>query len=104
MEHEDSYRYLCEARRIVRPGGRFIFSCLPMNLAYARQIFLNESVETFVGRWKRVRNVTTSVELMNAIAELAGWRVTRWYAGDEPFSRLPGYEGWQFGQSVCVLE
>jgi hypothetical protein len=28
------------ARRVVRPGGRFLFSCLPLSLEAARDIFL----------------------------------------------------------------
>src|SRR5215471_1763003 len=40
MEHEDSYRYLCDARRIVRPTGRLVLSCLPIDtVEYARHIF-----------------------------------------------------------------
>ena len=30
MEHEDSYRYLRGARRIIKEGGKFIYSCLTM--------------------------------------------------------------------------
>ncbi|MGH7393310.1 MAG: class I SAM-dependent methyltransferase, partial [Candidatus Rokuibacteriota bacterium] len=36
MEHEDTYLYLKEARRVVRPGGRLVLSCLPMDSALAR--------------------------------------------------------------------
>ena len=49
IEHEDAYRYLKDALRIVRPGGRFIFSCLPMTLAYARPFFLASAARDF--RW-----------------------------------------------------
>src|SRR5262245_6452397 len=104
MEHEDTYRYLCEARRVVRPGGQVIYSCLPMNLAYAQEVFRVQAAQSLTERWRHVRNVVTTVDLMNSIAALAGWRVVRWIAGDENYSRLPGYAGWQFGQSVCVLE
>jgi ubiquinone/menaquinone biosynthesis C-methylase UbiE len=104
MEHEDTYRYLCEARRVVRPGGQMVYSCLPMTLAYAQKVFLVQAAQSFSARWRQVRNIVTTIELMNSIATLAGWRVVRWIAGDEQYSRLPGYEGWQFGQSVCILE
>jgi ubiquinone/menaquinone biosynthesis C-methylase UbiE len=40
MEHEDSYRYLQEVLRMVRPGGRLVLSCLPMDLELARNTFL----------------------------------------------------------------
>jgi hypothetical protein len=103
MEHEDMYRYLCEARRVVRPGGQFLFSCLPMTLPHAREIFLTEAAETHDARWGRVRNVTTTVEFMNTIAEMAGWRIVRWHRDGEPKSQLPECVGRQLGQSVCVL-
>jgi len=104
MEHEDMYRYLCEARRVVRPGGQFLFSCLPMTLPHAREIFLTEAAETHDARWGRVRNVTTTVEFMNTIAEMAGWRIVRWHTDGEPKSQLPECVGRQLGQSVCVLQ
>src|SRR5581483_61627 len=43
VEHEDTYRYLADARRIIRPDGRFVFSCLPLSLPIARTIFLREA-------------------------------------------------------------
>jgi hypothetical protein len=103
MEHEDTYRYLCEARRIVRPGGRLVYSCLPMTLKAAHEIFAHQAALDFATRWRTVRNVTTSVEMMDQIAQMAGWKVVRWYPGNELFSRVPGEETRPFGQSVCVL-
>jgi ubiquinone/menaquinone biosynthesis C-methylase UbiE len=104
IEHEDTYRYLKDAARIVRPGGRFVFSCLPMDLVAAQHIFLQSAGNDFRERWRQVRNVTTSVDLMTAIAQLAGWTPTHWYAGDRPTIQLP--ETGEFhglGQSICVL-
>lgn len=104
MEHEDAYRYLKEARRIVRPGGRFIFSCLPMNLNLARTVFLQSAGADLESRWSEVRNVTTSVDFMNEIVRLAGWTPVRWYDGEERNIRLPDIgELHMMGQSVCVL-
>jgi ubiquinone/menaquinone biosynthesis C-methylase UbiE len=104
MEHEDAYRYLVAARRIVRPGGRFIFSCLPMSLEASRQIFQRSALLTMQQRWRKVRNVTTSVEMMDAICTLAGWQIVRWYDGTERTIVVPGEaENWAFGQSACVL-
>jgi ubiquinone/menaquinone biosynthesis C-methylase UbiE len=104
MEHEDSYLYLKEAARLMRPGGRFIFSCLPMNLKYAKEIFLGQASKDLQSRWSYVRNVTTSVDLMTEIVRMAGWIPLRWYAGDEPnIGRVSG-EMRGLGQSSCVLE
>lgn len=105
MEHEDSYRYLKDALRIVKPLGRFIFSCLPLTLPCSKEIFLNSARLDLRTRWRCVRNVTTSVEYMEDIARLAGWRPLRWYAGDEPNIRLTSNGKMSaFGQTSCVLE
>jgi ubiquinone/menaquinone biosynthesis C-methylase UbiE len=105
MEHEDAYVYLREAHRVVRPGGCLIFSCLALPVDTARQVFLREAEDGFKGRWRRVRNVTTSRDLMSEIARMAGWTPLRWHAGDEPIPVLKGQPGPSvFGQSVCVLQ
>jgi len=105
MEHEDTFRYLKDALRVVRPGGKFVFSCLPVSLGAARDIFVESASHTFAERWASVRNVTTSVELMETIAGLAGWRVARWYPGDEMCIPMPdSSEMRALGQSTCVLQ
>jgi ubiquinone/menaquinone biosynthesis C-methylase UbiE len=105
MEHEDCYRYLTDALRIVRPAGRFLFSCLPMELPAARQIFLQSAQDELQERWNKVRSVTTTREFMENIAELAGWKVLRWHPGDVPTIRLLDTdELCALGQSICVLE
>jgi SAM-dependent methyltransferase len=105
MEHEDAYRYLADARRIVRPGGRVIFSCLPLDLRVAREIFLGSAAVDLGQRWSVVRNVTTSRDLMEAVSRLAGWTPVRWYPGDGPgIVSVDTGEACHFGQSICVLE
>jgi ubiquinone/menaquinone biosynthesis C-methylase UbiE len=104
LEHEDSYRYLQGARRIIKDDGRFLFSCLPMDLDVARQIFHREAALDTAERWGGVRNVTTSRELMDSIARMAGWEPLRWYPGDQPCVRLPDRPDLlSQGQSICVL-
>jgi SAM-dependent methyltransferase len=90
MEHEDSYRYLRGARRIIKEGGKFIYSCLTMEELNARLIFEAEASMDVVERWSKVRNVTTSRDLMDTIARMAGWEPIRWSPRD-------------VGQSTCVL-
>lgn len=104
LEHEDSYRYLVDARRVVRPGGKFVFSCLPLDLGVAKDFFRRQAAVAFEGRWAEVRNVVTSRDMMTTLAEMAGWRVERWYAGDE--LNIPPADGGgprALGQSSCVL-
>jgi len=104
MEPEDAYRYLKAARRILRLGGKFVFSCLPMRLAYAREIFVAAAEKRFEERWNDVRNFTTTTEQMETIASLAGWDIVRWYQGDEPSIRVALDDRvLALGQSVCVL-
>lgn len=104
MEHEDNYRYLKEALRIVRPGGMFVFSCLPMDLGLAKTVFLGSAAVSLQTRWEEVRNITTSVDFMSEVARLSGWEVARWRSGEEADIELPGEEGLHaMGQSVCVL-
>lgn len=105
MEHEDTFRYLREARRVVRPGGRLVFSCLPMDSTLGRQVFRDAASVDFQSRWSNVRSVSTSRDLMLEVARLAGWTLTRWYPGDEPNVVVPGQDApLAFGQSVGVLE
>jgi ubiquinone/menaquinone biosynthesis C-methylase UbiE len=102
-EHEDTYNILKDARRIVRLGGTFVLSCLPMDLDASRVIFVNSSKVDFNARWSDVRNVTTSVDLMEMIALMAGWKTKAWYRGDQKHFEVDG-ELNNFGQSVMVLE
>ena len=46
----------------------------------------------------------TSVDLMNELAEMSGWTVLHWYAGDAVV--LPSFTGdrYSMGQAICVLE
>jgi ubiquinone/menaquinone biosynthesis C-methylase UbiE len=104
LEHEDAYRYLKDARRIVRPGGRFVYSCLPMKHQVVYDIFKQSASDDFQARWSKVRNVTTSEDLMDAIARLAGWTPLRWYQGNADNIYLPdSSELRALGQSVSVL-
>ncbi len=103
MEHEDMFRYLVQLRRVVRSGGKVIVSCLPMTLDAARNIFLNEAAVDPQTRWRRVRNVTTSVELVDEIARLAGWTVVKWLPGTEGQAASVDGEMRSLGQSIVVL-
>lgn len=94
IEHEDTYNFLRDGLRVIRPGGRFVFSCLPMDLATARSVFESSARLEHSDRWAQVRNVTTSVDLMDAISRMAGWEQERWIPARADY----------FGQTVCVLQ
>ena len=105
MEHEDTFRYLVNARQVIKPQGRLIFSCLPIRLPQAQRVFRQQASLDLHARWRDVRNVVTTTELMEAIARMAGWNPLRWYAADQRCIRLPSTgEFTALGQEVCVLE
>ena len=105
MEHEDSYRYLNAALKVVKPGGRFIFSCTPLTASMGKEIFLNSANLDLKTRWKYVRNVTTSLDYIEEIARMAGWSPLRWYAPDVA-NIGPANNGklYSLDQACCVLE
>jgi len=103
LEHEDSFRYLKSALRITKPGGKFVFSCLPIELPAAQDIFRTEASMNLATRWERLRNVVTSVELMSGIATMAGWNIERWRRAGEANIRRADGSMTTFGHSTCVL-
>jgi len=78
-------------------------SCLPMDLGAAHETFLAEAALDPAARWAKPRNVTTSIDLVNAIARLANWTVVRWLPGD--VDCIPDASGQprRLGQSIVVL-
>ena len=103
MDHEDMYRYLNAMHRIVRTGGRVVLSCLPLDLADAKHIFRTEAGFPPDERWNRVRNVTTSTQLVDTIAEMAGWSVVTWLPGSAGQAPSATGEMRSLGQSIVVL-
>lgn len=103
MEHEDMYRYLVAMRSKMTPDGKFVISCLPMDLVDAQRIFLDEAALDPDIRWTRVRNVTTSTDLVGAIATLAGWSVLHWLPGTSGQAPSRLGEMRSLGQSIVVL-
>ena len=105
MEAEDTYRYFESALAVVRPGGKLVFSCLPLSLPGARKIFLDSAQQDLQARWSGVRNFVTSEAMMESLAAMAGWQVVRWYRGDQPVVAVDGRpEPQALGQSTCVLQ
>jgi hypothetical protein len=104
MEHEDAFLYLKEALRIVRRGGRFVFSCLPVHTERAREVFFKSASMDMQTRHRKIRHVVTSRDLMTDIARLAGWTPVRWYDGDEEIQLSKSGESHKFHQSILVLE
>jgi SAM-dependent methyltransferase len=108
--HEDSYRYLVDAHRVLKPGGKVVLSFLEFAIASHWSVFENNvrrtgperPLDMFVGR-----------DALRAWADHAGFDIEAFHDGDQPYIVLPSpiqmedgtvHAGrGSLGQSVCVL-
>jgi SAM-dependent methyltransferase len=111
--HEQSYLYLQEARRTLKPGGRIVLSFLEFRMASHWTIFAN-TVEDARRADEHPLNVFIDRDALHAWAAHLGLAVVDIRDGDQPFVPLPvpvtldsgavmdklGH----LGQSICVLE
>jgi hypothetical protein len=104
MENEDIYRYLKAARRIVKPKGRLVLSCLTLDLAVARNAFIESANRSLAERWASSRTFTTTPSMMTAVAQLAGWKPVRWHAGALGNLKVPAEDATVAVGSTLVLE
>jgi SAM-dependent methyltransferase len=108
--HEESYVYLREARRVLRPGGRIVFSFLEFRIPSHWAVFATDIAN--VGR-HQVLNQFVSRDGIEAWAKHLDLRIEAIFDGDKP--HIPITEPLEFdngrrienmgalGQSVCVL-
>jgi len=107
--HEQSYRYLAEATRVLRPGGKIVFSFLEFAVDSSWPIFLS-SVETANPTHL---NVFMSRDAIETWARHLGLKIELLQPGNEPFIPLSQPvvfddgsrqdERGSLGQSVAVL-
>jgi len=106
MEHEDTYLYLRDARRVVREGGRFVASLLALDVGGHHEVFLRSAALPFERRWDEIRHVLTTHDHFGAMAWLSGWHMSGWYRGD--VASIPARDDPTrldyLGQSVAILE
>jgi SAM-dependent methyltransferase len=110
--HEQSYLYLEEAKRVLKPDGRIVFSFLEFRMPFHWSVFAS-TVDNARGRNEAPLNVFIERDAIQAWAAHLGLAVLDVRDGDEPFvplSRPVTLDSGQvlsargnLGQSICVL-
>jgi predicted SAM-dependent methyltransferase len=109
--HEETYTYLLEAKRVLKPGGVIVFSFLDFSVAGHWNIF--DANLKDMGINSHPLNMFISKDAIRAWAERLGLQVEAIEDGDKPFVPLSQpvvFESGKvmenlgtIGQSVCVL-
>ncbi|MGH8019130.1 MAG: class I SAM-dependent methyltransferase [Opitutaceae bacterium] len=108
LQHEDSYRYLEEARRVLKPGGKIVLSFLEFRI-YSHWAVFEASLEV---RDPHL-NQFMDRDAIHAWAHHLGLRVEAIHDGDRPHIPIDGEVIWDdgrrqtgtgnLGQSVAIL-
>lgn len=110
--HEQTYVYLEEARRALKPGGRIVFSFLDFTVPSHWRIFEANIADLRINA--HPLNMFMSCDAIAVWAERLGMRIVALQPGEQPFiplARPVAFESGAvmeqlgtIGQSVCVLE
>lgn len=108
--HEDIYKYLAEAKRVLRPGGKIVFSYLDFAVPSHWTLFELTVADT---NPNRVLNMFVSKDAIAAWSRHLGLDVTVLHDGHHPWIKLvqnfrysDGRQATgtaEFGQSIAVL-
>jgi ubiquinone/menaquinone biosynthesis C-methylase UbiE len=111
LMHDETYCYLVEARRVVKPGGLIVFSFLEFE--QNRQIFKGDWQALLDGRSRVHLNSFIGRDAIEVWARHLGMAIVDIKSGTEAFIDLPvpvtRDDGGRtqgaaaFGQSICVL-
>jgi SAM-dependent methyltransferase len=109
--HEESYCYLLDARRVVKPGGRIVFSFLEYEDNWP--VFENAYTALLNGEITVHLNMFVHRSMIEAWARKLNLRILEFHGAAEPIARLSRpvvYDDGRrvegaasLGQSICVL-
>lgn len=109
--HEETYNYLIEAKRVLKPNGKIIFSFLEFFIPCHWNVFENDYKNL---SFDKPLNMFISRDAINAWAMNLGLKLEGIYDGDKPHIKLNSpviLENGQImndygnlGQSVCILQ
>lgn len=110
LQHDETYRYLAEAKRVLKPGGRIVFSFHEFRIPSHWAVFDSTVKDE---RPDRVLNQFMDRDMIREFARYLGLEVEAIHDGDKPHITLDRTVQWadgremtgvgNLGQSVCVL-
>lgn len=110
--HEQSYLYLQEAQRVLRPGGKIVLSFLEFRMGFHWPVF-DKTVADARGGGNHPLNVFIDRHALEAWADHLGLKIEEFRDGDDAFVPLPApvtldngmvLENFgNLGQSICVM-
>jgi ubiquinone/menaquinone biosynthesis C-methylase UbiE len=108
--HEETYRYLEDCSRVLKPGGKIVFSFLEFAIPSHWAVFNSSVLDT---RPDKVLNQFIDRDMVKGFASKLGLHVESIHDGDKPHIRLDSSVTFDdgrtmtgmgnLGQSVCVL-